>query len=576
LVKKLSQKDFNQRLDKLELTMAPITDPLAQECLKEALNLMEIVTSEREELKKENQQLKDELNRLKGEQGKPDIKGSSKNKSGDHSSEKERNNKGQDENEDKGKSGKKTRNRNPKIPKIKIDREQTCPIDKSILPPDAINKGYTDTVIQDIKVITDNVRYRRETYYSSSTGKTYIADFPADVMIKGEYGVGIQALIPLFKSECNLSESRILGFFQNFGIVISPTYISNQWTTGYDFFHQEKADIYKAGLNSGSYHQIDDTSARVNGENHYTQIICNPLFSAYFTIPHKDRLSILDVFRNFSPRQFLYNALTVQILKGFRLPKKLLSSIDNLVEKNALLDETSIDRLLSRINKLGTTQRTRIKEAFAIAAYREQTDFPIIDKLVCDDAPQFKLLTKYLALCWIHDGRHYKKLNPVIQQHKRILNEFITRYWVYYHKLLDYKEAPDPNKYQQLSQEFDDLFSTQTGYEQLNDRIAKTLAKKEQLLLVLDFPELPLHNNESELAARVQARIRDVSLHTMSKKGTEVKDTFMTISQTAKKLGVRTYEYIYDRVSEKYELPSLAQLIEQKSTNSSLLNFSLP
>ena len=558
-------KDFQTRLEKLEFTMPTITDPKAQEWLKEALNLMEIVTAEREELKKENQQLKDEVNHLKGEQGKPDIKGSTKNKQGDHSSEKERKDKA--ENKDKGTDGKKTRNREPKIPKIKIDREQKCPIDKNILPLDAVNKGYTYSVIQDIKIITDNVKYCRETYYSPSTGKTYIADFPSDVVVKGEYGVGVRSLIPLFKSECNLSESRILSFFQNFGIIISRAYISNQWTAGYQSFHQEKTDIYKAGLSSGSYHQIDDTSARVNGENFYTQIICNMLFSAYFTTQHKDRLSILDVFRNFAPRQFVYNALTIQILKGFNLSKKLLLTIEQLFEKDNLLDEKSIDAQLNSIHQLGPTQRTRIKEAFSIAAYREQTDFPIIKKLVCDDAPQFKLLTEYLALCWIHDGRHYKKLNPFIQLHKTTLDEFITRYWVYYHKLLDYKKAPDPNKHSQLSKDFDDLFSTQTNYEQLNDRIAKTLAKKEELLLVLDFPELPLHNNESELAARVQARIRDVSLHTMSEKGTQIKDTFMTISQTAKKLGVRTYEYIYDRVSEKYELPSLAQLIKQKSTN---------
>jgi len=240
-------------------------------------------------------------------------------------------------------------------------------------------------------------------------------------------------------------------------------------------------------------------------------------------------------------------------------------TINTLFEKDNLLNETAIDTRLNSIDKLGSTQRTRIKEALAIAAYREQTDFPIIEKLVCDDAPQFKLLTKYIALCWIHDGRHYKKLTPTIGRHKKILDEFITHYWIYYHKLLAYKEAPDPQKQTQLIDEFDKLFSTQTDYEQLNDRIAKTLAKKEELLLVLEFPELPLHNNESELAARVQARLRDVSFHTMSEKGTKIKDTFMTISQTAKKLGVRTYEYIYDRVSGKNKLPSLAQLIQQKS-----------
>ena len=96
------------------------------------------------------------------------------------------------------------------------------------------------------------------------------------------------------------------------------------------------------------------------------------------------------------------------------------------------------------------------------------------------------------------------------------------------------------------------------------------------MLLVLDHPELPLHNNASELAARVQARKRDVSLHTMSKAGTEAKDTFMTISQTAKKLGVRTYEYIRDRVSGELKLPSLAQLIRENNIGDEIVNEPVP
>ncbi len=40
----------------------------------------------------------------------------------------------------------------------------------------------------------------------------------------------------------------------------------------------------------------------------------------------------------------------------------------------------------------------------------------------------------------------------------------------------------------------------------------------------------------------------------------------MTIVQTAKKLGVSAYDYIFDRVSNTFELPSLAQLIIEKST----------
>jgi hypothetical protein len=148
---------------------------------------------------------------------------------------------------------------------------------------------------------------------------------------------------------------------------------------------------------------------------------------------------------------------------------------------------------------------------------------------------------------------------------KHYLEEFLTKYWIYYHQLKDYKDAPDPNKAIELTQQFKALFSTRTGYQRLDDRIAKTHAKQRELLLELKYPELPLHNNASELGARVQARARDISFHTMSKEGTEIKDTFMTISQTAIKLDVRTYDYIRDRVSGEFKLPSLAQLIHEKT-----------
>jgi hypothetical protein len=85
------------------------------------------------------------------------------------------------------------------------------------------------------------------------------------------------------------------------------------------------------------------------------------------------------------------------------------------------------------------------------------------------------------------------------------------------------------------------------------------------LLLVLEYPQLPLHNNAAELGARAQARARDVSFQTRSEPGTKIKDTFMTIKQTAKKLGVSFYDYVYDRVSGQNKLPSLADLIAQKA-----------
>jgi hypothetical protein len=545
----------------LHTETASLSAPKTKDVFNGLLNLIDRLYSENESLREENQRLKDEVNYLKGEQGKPNIKANTRKN--DHSSEQQR--KGNDDS-NKG-AKKKKRQRKPKLANVKVDREQICPIDKSILPKDAQNKGYSDIVIQDIKIITDNVKYRREMYYSPSKNKTYLGELPSDVAGKGEYGVGVRSLIPLLKSECHLSERCILGFFQNFGIEVSSAYISNQWTKGYTDFHQEKTAIFEAGLLSTPYQQIDDTGARVKGQNHYTQIICNPFYSAYFTTQRKDRLTVLDVFRNSAPREFLYNSEAITLLDSFKLAKKIRLAIDQQLEKDTCYDEKTITTLLDII-KPGPQQRTRIMEACAIAAYRDQKEKPVIKILMCDDAPQFKLLTEEITLCWIHDGRHYKKLNPVVPLHNTLRDEFLTKYWLYYHKLLDYKKAPDPNRAIELAQQFDELFVTQTGYQQLDERIAKTHAKGKELLLVLKYPELPLHNNASELGARVQARARDISLHTMSEDGTKIKDTFMTISQTAKKLGVRTYDYIRDRVSGELKLPPIAQLIREKSQGS--------
>jgi Transposase IS66 family len=189
----------------------------------------------------------------------------------------------------------------------------------------------------------------------------------------------------------------------------------------------------------------------------------------------------------------------------------------------------------------------------------------VVTTLLSDDAPQFKQIAYHHALCWIHDGRNYKKLRPIVPYHQKKLEAFLDRYWDYYAKLSEFKIEPHAEVAEQLAAEFDQLFSTETKYEQLDERISKTREKKENMLLVLTMPEIPLHNNAAELAARAKVRKRDVSLQTVTDKGTKANDTFMTIVQTAKKLKVSISDYIFDRVSNKFEMPSLAQLIKEKS-----------
>ena len=206
--------------------------------------------------------------------------------------------------------------------------------------------------------------------------------------------------------------------------------------------------------------------------------------------------------------------------------------------------------------------RTAIEHAAAIVCYRQQSSIPVVQTLVCDDAGQFKLLTDKRSLCWIHAGRHYEKLSPIVDRHAKSLDHFRDRYWAYYGSLQDYRAGPTQELASTLRLEFDELFSTRTKYAALDDRIATTAAKKDELLTVLSVPEVPLHNNASELGARVSARRRDVSLHSRSERGVRAMDIFTTLVQTSKKLGISAFAYLRDRLSGAFEMPSLAQAIQ--------------
>lgn len=158
-----------------------IADESARQTVIILINYIEHLSSVVSTLKAENQQLRDEINRLKGEQGKPNIKpnrgqGSQSN----HDSERERK---------KPQAHKK----GSKNEYIKIDRSQVLEVPIEQLPADAVFKGYEDVIVQDIKLSTDNVLFRKQKYYSPSEGKTYLAELPRGY--EGQFGSGLKALV---------------------------------------------------------------------------------------------------------------------------------------------------------------------------------------------------------------------------------------------------------------------------------------------------------------------------------------------------------------------------------------------
>ncbi len=551
----MSLKDIKESLQNLDIRLDILDKESLSQTLSVLINFVETLNEQNEKLKAENQKLRDENNRLKGEQGKPKFPGKKgRGKGKNVSSEKDR----------KQREGKKKENSKSKKENIPIDRAEICKVDPSILPVDAEFKGYDPVLVQEILITTDNVKYKKEIFYSPSENRTYVGELPVGIV--GEFGPGVRSLVCTLKYVANMSQPKIREFLEKCDIHISQSTISRILTNDETGFNQEKIDIFRAALEHTLYHQIDDTTVRVNGKNHYSQIFCNPYYTAFFTVPRKDRLTILDLLLCGRERTYCFDQKAFGLMADFKVSKKMTEQLRDLTEDKEI-SETEMQLLLEKVFKKGKGKNTkaRIMEAAAIAAYHRQTEIPIVDVLLADDAPQFKKLVDELALCWIHEGRHYNRLDPILSCNVDALKDFKTRFWDFYGDLLKYKQNPSPETAEKLSIEFDELFSAKPIYAALSDRIEKTKNKKDELLLVLKYPWLPLHNNDAELGARVEKRRQDVSLHTISKAGTTAKDAFLTIVQTSKKLGVNAYEYINDRISKKFIMPALSDLIIERA-----------
>jgi hypothetical protein len=141
----------------------------------------------------------------------------------------------------------------------------------------------------------------------------------------------------------------------------------------------------------------------------------------------------------------------------------------------------------------------------------------------------------------------------------------LEQYWEFYRDLRAYREAPSAAWSEALEAKFDQLFTTEVYYRPLARCIARTRANKEKLLLVLKHPELPLHNNESELAARLRVMKRRVSHGPKTEAGARAWDTFHTLAATTAKLGIQFVDYLVDRMQHRGVIPWLPDLIRQRA-----------
>jgi hypothetical protein len=519
--------------------------------LRTVLNLVETLLAEVTTFQATIQQLRDEINRLKGEQAKPTFrpKGPPPGAT-NYSSEQER-------------RQPKVWQKGTKLDRVKIDRVERRQVDPATLPPDAIYKGIEPVTVQDLILRTDHVRFELEVWYSPAQRRRYRAPLPPGY--DGEFGPGIKILALDLAYGANVSEGKLLELFQQADVQMSSGWLATFLSGDPGELAAEARAVEQAGLACCPWEHTDTTGTKVKGEAWHCHVLGNPLFTAYHTLPKHDRLAVLLALWGGRELRYLWNGTADAYLDTVGLAAQARWLL-RPVPRDRLLDEATLTGLLEPLSPwVGAKQRTWFREALALAAYQAQTDWPVVQTLVSDDAAAYRLLTAERQLCWIHEGRHYKKLVAHVRLHREVLARFCTDFWAYYGALLAYREQPTPAAATRLERRFDTLFSRTTGFALLDHRLALTRDKKEELLLVLRHPELPLHNNPAELAARRRVRKRDVSFGPRSAAGTTAWDTFMTLAATTRQLGISFFAYLQDRLHQAGRIPPLADLIRERA-----------
>jgi hypothetical protein len=295
-------------------------------------------------------------------------------------------------------------------------------------------------------------------------------------------------------------------------------------------------------------------------------------FVAYYTLSSKARLDVIRALLG-NPQEGLqirYNEQARNLFHIFKVAQEDQLKLSQILEEGQKMSLDTFKKIIEQQAPAIFLKKnifTRIQESLVLGYYHTQEDFPIVNMLLSDNAPEYQKIARLLqALCWVHDARHYNKLSPQFDYNRALLKAFQSQYWDFYDRLLAFKKMQKDEQIDQitlLSAEFDTLFSKITGYDNLDKLIQLTKNNKPELLAVLLNPALPLHNNAAELAVRQIVRKRDISLHTWSDKGSKVRDAFLTIIETAKKLGVSSIKYLQDRIAQKFTLPSLASLVDK-------------
>jgi hypothetical protein len=139
--------------------------------------------------------------------------------------------------------------------------------------------------------------------------------------------------------------------------------------------------------------------------------------------------------------------------------------------------------------------------------------------------------------------------------------------WDFYKRLKAFGQEPSLALKAVLSAAFEQTFGqTFEAHSSLNQVLAQFRSYKHQLLLALDFPNLPLYNNAAETDICEFVLRRKISGGTRSSLGRRARDIFVGLKKTCRKLGVSFWHFLASRLTFDPDIPPLHDLIRRKNS----------
>jgi hypothetical protein len=440
--------------------------------------------------------------------------------------------------------------------KLVIDEVIKINLTSDEIPAGAEFKGYKQFIVQDL-IITKKVTKYLLAEWRKTDGGYIFAKLPKAVE-GGHFGVGLRQYVVHQHNANRVPQNRIHSDLADKGIEISIGQIDEILKNVSGQLQVEKEQLLEAGLESECL-QTDDTGARHKGKNSFTTVICNDYFSYFKSSAHKSRINFLEILCH-GKIEYVITQESLDYIKSFKLAQTTFAFMQKLLG-SSFANQSDWEDFLNK-ELFGKTTRRILTESALFGALISRGTITLDSILMSDGAGQFNLFKH--VLCWIHIERSIKKLVPINGKDRLERDSILDQFWNFYRKLKKYKEAPSVEQRQYLEKTFDEIFLFNATEIPLFQALRKIHKCNHQLLLGLDHPNIPLHNNTSERDIREFVTKRKVSGGTRSDAGRDARDTFISLYKTCKKLGISFWQFLDDRLSYINKIPQLAILVQRK------------